>query len=539
MRQERISPAGDQQAPSLPAVLDLLFAQAGSRPGDFQPRLAGFLRDLTGANAVILLANAADGPVVATAGDDLDEATARTLAGRCTDQHAIHAEASWLACRLSVTPDAAVLAVLDLSGANRMTLALAHERLALIRALCRTAAEGRKFRPTPAILAQASAVAAGDWDNAQALADALSIALGRDALGLARIDGHRASEIVLAGQAGISKRSDMREEHLDRVHKVLRAGKSDDGVCLLGSPSRAAIVTSPEEPLPADVIDVLHALFQRRHGRAGLFRRIRKWGVAALILLAIAGGLSIPIDDTVNLPARVESAHQRAVNVPFDGRIERIEVSDGDTVVAGQTVLARMDTRDIDKQLTQFRTEQAVAIGRREAARGRRDAAAMREEELNIELLTIRIDVETARLEAATIVSPIGGIVRLSDGPDQSGAFAGLGTKLMDVLDPAQKRLAVTVSPRVRAQIEEDAQGTFRPDADPTRTIAFQLTSIALTPDIGSDDTFPARSRLLGDAQDKPAILGMRGVATFTVGNAPVAQLLWQRLRDWAILTFW
>lgn len=539
MRQERISPAQEQQAPTLPAVLDLLFPESKPSPGDFTSRLAAFLRDLTGANAVILLGNAADGPVATHAGEEIDEASARTLAARCTEQHAIYTEASWLVCRLNTSPDATALAVLDLSGANRMALALAHERLGLIRALCRSAAEGQRFRPTPGILAQTTALASGEWDGAQALVDALSVALVQDDLGLARVEGHRATEILLAGQADISKRSGMREEYRDRVHQALRTRKSDPGVCFLGTPHSVALITPPDEPLPAAAIEVLQAVFPRRAVRTGLLKRLRRWAIAALVLLAIAGGLSIPIDDTVNLPAQVESAEQRAVTVPFDGRIERIEVRDGDEIVAGQTVLARMDTRDIDKQLTQFRTEQAVAISRREAARGSRDAAAVREEELNVELLTIRIAMESAKREAATILSPINGIVRLNDGPDQSGSFAGLGTKLMDVLDPAQKRLAVTVSPRVRARIDENAEGRFRPDADPTREMQFQLASIALTPEGIDADTFAARTRLLDAAEAKPAIVGMRGVATFTVGNAPIAILLWNRLRDWAILTFW
>lgn len=542
MRQERISAVpgqAAQPASSLQGALQALFPEEGVPSADFSQDLARLLADLTGAKSVVLLANGADGPVIAESGASWNEATIRKIAERASETRAVSSEASWLVAHLRTSEEETAIAVLDLSGANRLALALGTERLELIRALCNAAAQSLKFRLTPQVLRQAQQVQSDNWEIAQALVDALSKQIKRHDLALASLSDNRVENIWYSGQADVSHRSSLRQTDSDRIEAARSSPGSDPTICFLGSPSQAALFSTGHSPLPRDVATIMQTVFAAPKKHRELGSLARKAAVTLTFCATIAAILMIPVQDSIDLPARIEATDQRSLTVPFDGRVDTIEVKDGDQVVAGQTVLASMDTRDITRDLTDLRTQMAAAISKRDSARGQRDAATLREAELNIDLLTVRIAASEEALASATLVAPIDGTIQLASGPDKTGSFIGLGTPLMTVADPDRLAVFMDFNARARATIGDAVDGSFRPDAQPTLAVPFQLTGVSLLPSDPKTDVYLGSSAPIDAQQTTSLVPGMKGVASFDLSEKRLWKLVFDRLHHWARVNFW
>ncbi|MEM7711058.1 MAG: HlyD family efflux transporter periplasmic adaptor subunit, partial [Pseudomonadota bacterium] len=289
--------------------------------------------------------------------------------------------------------------------------------------------------------------------------------------------------------------------------------------------------------LPSLAAAALALRMPARRARRAWGPRLVRLGAAALILAGIA---AVPLPDGVEASATVGSEVRRVVTAPFDGLLAKAPVARGDRVVAGETVIAVLDTRDLDVELIAARAEYAAALLDREAARASRDAARLRTAEIEADRLRGRIAFLESRTETATLRAPIDGTVTASDLPQLRGATVRQGQELAEIADPSQLDLTLLIPQDRIARVSDEAVGVFRPDFDPSLRIPARITS--LSPALDPTDRLAAiRATAVPDpgAEIQALRLGMTGLFVTDRHWVPVGILAWRAVRDWVLLRLW
>lgn len=127
--------------------------------------------------------------------------------------------------------------------------------------------------------------------------------------------------------------------------------------------------------------------------------------------------LSMPIPYRVACGCRIEPVSRQVSIAPFDGLVEQGFVSAGQTVQAGQ-LLATMDTRELDWELTGLSAEREQAIRERDAGLVAGEAAAMQTAQLQIERIDAKRKLLEYRLQHRDLRAAVTGVV-LSGGEER------------------------------------------------------------------------------------------------------------------------
>lgn len=524
-------------ANSLGGVLERLFASDDGERADFVQRLGRLAFDLTGARYLTVFSDDIDAPPLHGFGaggqGDLD----RELAARALAEDKVVASPPFaIAVCLPTARFGRVVLAASMPPGNTVLASLAYERLELLRAICRERALAKASAVSERVLEDAAAVASGDWERAQALVDALSASAGGAVCSLLEFSGAR---LAMSGQIDLPLRASLGEDIKRRGVDARKRSEPAPGERLLGAPnpSHMLLIEGPDAYLAA-VAPPLAAVFTGAGRRASWTRRHRgklRAG-AAVCLLALVG--LIPVGDGVNLPAAVAVVNARIVTAPFDGRIADVQVREGDAVIGGQTVLLQMDTSDLDLSLAEARAGLTGALTRRDSLRGRANAADRRDAEFAVRRESLKVEAIRQKIARAKVTAPIDGVVQGQDLAAQQGAFIGLGGEILRVVDPNALRIEVAIDARARARIATGDDAAFRADSAPATAVPITLASVAVSPEAeGPDPIYPAFSQpLAAPGSLRP---GMQGVARVEFDDAPLALIMWRRLRDWAILTFW
>ena len=431
-----------------------------------------------------------------------------------------------------------VLSVTLPSG-NDVLASLAYERLEMIRALCRMWANGQGKGLPPQLLNNAAQVASGRWDLARQLVDGLAGETG-SSCGLVLLSKRRVRDLVVSGQESVSTRAPLRADYDRRIAAAFLNSAEATGVHLLGGqrPTHALVLESPERA--SALAPALSAIFRAAVPERQPLFHLKTLLKPALVVAAIVAAGFIPVGDNINLPATVSAVSERIVTAPFDGRLEALLVEEGEKVSAGETLLLTMDSRRLKVDMAEAREALSAAITRQDNARGRARAADLKEAEIDVRRANLKIESLGYRLASAEVTAPITGLIQAEDLSSMPGSYLGLGAEIMRIVDPATLRLTLEVSPRARGRLMVGASGTFRPDASPDQTFDLSVQSIAVAPTEGDGQiSYRAKTGELAPAVDFQLRPGMQGVARFELENLPLGQLLWRRLRDWALLTFW
>ncbi|MEO1495108.1 MAG: HlyD family efflux transporter periplasmic adaptor subunit [Pseudomonadota bacterium] len=423
---------------------------------------------------------------------------------------------------------------------NQIAVSLAHERLEMIRTICRLRGQSAHLSLPQGLFNAIAEVASGDWSKAQELADLIARATGEPAIMLGQLQGGCVREVHISGQAVVADRASARISAVEEMERAVRMPGANRCALVVGSAATQAVITTQERPLPEPIAQALTEVFNA-HSRHGAYKpRLRKAAkVIGCIMAVMALGL-VPVSDGVNLPASLVAQNHRTVTAPFDGRVAEIAVKDGQSVRAGETVLLRMDTTEIEADIALAVADLSAAITRRDAARGTRDAAALREAEIETTQATLRHDALKAQLGRADVLAPIDGIVQAEALEQRASSYVSLGTTVLEIVDPDTLEVEIMVSPRARGRLNAGAIGRFQPDAIPTTKIGFDLSTISVAPvSARKDVNFAARSKPLHGLDTSRLRPGMEGVARFEHDDLPLAVLIWRRIRDWALLTLW
>ena len=126
-------------------------------------------------------------------------------------------------------------------------------------------------------------------------------------------------------------------------------------------------------------------------------------------------------DYFLEMPAVVESAAMQIVTPPFDGHLLTVQGKTGDKVKANETVLAVMDTTELQMELARVRAERAVAL--KEYAMAMRDGSAEAQvHQAHADSIQTQIDRLQWLASQARIVSPIDGAILSRDPNVLAGA---------------------------------------------------------------------------------------------------------------------
>lgn len=535
---EPAKPARDREAgKSLASALDAAFSVEAAAQAAFPERIGRLAFELTGARAVTVVSDAPGQAPLHAFGmggqTDQDEELARRAfaEGRVVSRPP---DAIAFATETPTGMRFALIAVMP--PGNAVLASLAFERMEFLHALCRSQDRERASALPAPVLQDAAATASGDWERAQALADGLSRTAGGAVVAIVALAN---DSVVISGRGDLPARADLPASYRTRAQAAAAQPTPAPGVRLLGAPAASyALFVDAPEPLVDALANPVVSVFAGAANRPGWRRKGRTTVKVAAVALVLAAIGAIPIGDGVNLPATAKAVSARIVTAPFDGRIAEILVREGDAVTAGETVLMRMDRSELETMLAEARAEVSAAATRRDSLRGRANAADRREAEFDVRREALKAKALEDKLALAEVRATIDGVVQGDSLGARSGAFVGLGGEIMRVIDPRQIQIETAVSPKARARIAAGDTATFRADSAPNDAIEIQLINISASPlEEGPDPIYPALSAPLENAEAlRP---GMQGVARFSFDDAPLALVMWRRLRDWALLTFW
>lgn len=271
----------------------------------------------------------------------------------------------------------------------------------------------------------------------------------------------------------------------------------------------------------------LHNLRYRLRRRRG---RIASAAVLIVGLLAIYP-IPYPVQGTVTLEPKV----RRFVAAPFDGRIDRYFVQDGQTVVAGQE-LGQLDIDALQTQLAACEAEHRQAVSERT---GHLAAGQLGEARL-AELKANQYAAEKKELEHkiahAQLTSPIDGVVMSERLEDQQGIPVSTGDTLLQIAPLERLTARIEVPPDEIMRLQPGQPITMQLDVGSVdQRLAVQHIASHGRLNESGKYSFRVEAELDNAAADwKP---GMQGTAKIATQRRPaiwcLGKRLWRQLKQW------
>lgn len=241
----------------------------------------------------------------------------------------------------------------------------------------------------------------------------------------------------------------------------------------------------------------------------------------------------------ISSPFVFESHDRRILPAPFEARLVEALVEPGEAVKQGQ-VLASLDTTQLRLQLAESQAKYELAELDRTNAGTERKYSQMEQAVAAMRLAKARIDLLTYQIEAATIRSPVDGVVLNGAWRDKIGGVVKQGDQLFEV--SPLKELVATIHVDERdadlLNFASGQTGELATRSQPGETVNFTIKSVvpAAGP-IKAVNAFEVRATL-----DKPVAWlrpGMEGLAKIDVGSKPIYWILTHRLVDVVRLWLW
>ncbi len=277
-----------------------------------------------------------------------------------------------------------------------------------------------------------------------------------------------------------------------------------------------------------------------RKGLAWLVGTKHTWAKLIVILVFAAAAFLIFAkgDYQAEAPFVLEAMQRQVVPAPFDGFLKSVAVEPGDSVEAGQSVLARLDAAELRLQLASAMSERMGHL--------KRAAAAMRDGKTSdAQIARADADQQAARIRLleyhiakADIISPVTGCVVTGNLKRQIGAPVKTGDMLFEVAPLGSLRAELSVPEDQVAEIRPGQRGELAAASYPDRRIAFVVERINPVAEVVNQrNVFKVRVRLL-ETQSwmRP---GMEGVGKVHLGERRYVWLWTRRLTNWIRMKLW
>ena len=241
-------------------------------------------------------------------------------------------------------------------------------------------------------------------------------------------------------------------------------------------------------------------------------------GKGKFLLKLVAGALClslIPMPYRVASLCEIKPTEKRFVCAPFATRLESCLVEPGDRVKRGQ-VLARLDPREIDLELTANEAELYRARKNRDGFIASHESGKARLAELEAERLFARNKLLRYQKEHLELQSPIDGIVISGDLTDAIGMPLEIGQSLFEVAPHKDLVVEVMIPENDVRHVQEKMNVGFRFEAFPFESFQGAITNIHPASEIRNDkNVFIALSNVQGlPAEARPGMTGTAKIKT-------------------------
>lgn len=261
--------------------------------------------------------------------------------------------------------------------------------------------------------------------------------------------------------------------------------------------------------------------------------------LAAIALLGLlAFMIFVKGPDRVEAPFTIETITKQVVPAPYDGFIKHVNVEPGDRVAADQTVLATLDTQELEAKLAELRAQWATHRKEADIARQERKESQVQIADARAQQVRSQMDSVMLQLSQAQLVSPQAGIVIAGDLKSKLGAPVSRGDVLFEVAPPESLRAELHVPDRRIGDVRVGDQGELATASHPDQPIHFVVEQIFPVAEVIDDhNVFRVKVRL--DASEPWVFPGVEGVAKVDVGRQPYGVLWTRDAWNWVRMQLW
>ena len=330
-----------------------------------------------------------------------------------------------------------------------------------------------------------------------------------------------------------------------------------------GETTFVMLMSSNREPLSSDATDRIQFgldiveprlldLHQRGLGTLARARDRARERLARLLgpehlgfkTIGLAIAILLVASLIVRLPYRVDAAAElttdsaRVISAQFDGHIDKVFVSVGDEVAAGQT-MATLDTRELMQQRLENLNDQTrfdAEVSKAQASNALADA----------QISQARADEAKARIEEidylvsqADCVAPFKGVVVEGERRDLLNAPIKKGERIFKIAKVEGLYLMLAVSERDIRDVAVGSTGDVELLSRPDQAIPFKVVAINPVGQVKGQEgnQFLVKAQVAESAQAwwRP---GMTGVAKVDAGRRQVFWMLTHRLADFLRMKF-
>lgn len=283
--------------------------------------------------------------------------------------------------------------------------------------------------------------------------------------------------------------------------------------------------------------------------RAPAFARsAAEWALGArqtwlklLAILVLAGVLAlIFVQGTYKVQGTfaLEASQTRVVPAPFDGFLRAALVDVGDAVVAGETVLARLDDAEIRLRLEAARADAAIQEKKAAIAREQGKTAEVQIAEAQGESARADAALFEDRLARASIVAPVSGRVVKGELRPRVGSPVRTGEALLELAPDGPIRAQIAVPEEQINDVRVGQVGRLAVAAFPGDRLAFRVERIEpLAEVMEGRNVFKARVELV---EQRPWMrAGMSGVAKIEVDRRSIGWIWTRRMVNWVRMKLW
>jgi multidrug efflux pump subunit AcrA (membrane-fusion protein)/GAF domain-containing protein len=287
-----------------------------------------------------------------------------------------------------------------------------------------------------------------------------------------------------------------------------------------------------------------------RKGLAWAVGAKHTWAKAAVI--AVAGFLAFAIFARGTYKAAgsfvLESTDRKLVPAPFEGYIAEVFVEPGDKVTAGQTVLARLETYDLESQLAAKQSEKVTADKQMDAAFTEGKIAEAQIARAQAGAAEVQIALLERKIAEAHLTSPIDGTVISPDISRRVRDHVQIGEPMFEIAPidslraevsvPEDEIADVVIALKEAREAGRQLTGELATESDPGDHIGFIVERINPVAEVDDkQNVFKVRVGL--DEVRGGMLSGSKGTAKIDIEKRSYAFIWTRKLVNWVRMKLW
>jgi multidrug efflux pump subunit AcrA (membrane-fusion protein) len=252
-------------------------------------------------------------------------------------------------------------------------------------------------------------------------------------------------------------------------------------------------------------------------------------------VIALALGLLIPVRMSTLAPVEIIPKEPVVVSASLDGVIAKVTIKPNETVTEGQLLLRFEDTvlrNDYEV------AEKTLKVAEAEHLRAMQGAFLDEKTKADVALLKAKADLARAerdyahevlgRVEVKAVRS---GVAIFHDRSDWDGKPVKTGERIMEIADPKQMALRVSLPVKEAIALETGAEVRAFFDADPLHPLSAEVRQASYQAELMPGDLLAYRvdADLEEDAMPENVRIGWQGTAKIYGGRAPLLYYLFHR----------